>query len=184
MRFIDDIAKKNHANWNKDGWLVDSPGTKPVLGLEKEPFRGICGWQVRHPARSVHVGIGEPACAERGRERRSLSRGRRRPAVGDVQPSRRESDRAGHIRSPACQRPTRGRSSTAIRLSLVHGDMQDLSKFADGSFDCVCQPISICFVPDVRVVYREVARVLKPGGLYQVAFCNPATYPRLLRRPE
>jgi hypothetical protein len=35
--------------------------------------------------------------------------------------------------------------------------------------------VSIVFVPDVRPVYREVARVLRPGGYYEVWHCNPAT---------
>lgn len=54
--------------------------------------------------------------------------------------------------------------------------MRDLSVFADASFDRVYHPISIVFVPDVRQVYREVARVLKQGGLYFVSHCNPTTY--------
>lgn len=63
------------------------------------------------------------------------------------------------------------------QAETIKGDMRDLSMFADESFDFVYQPISICFVPDVRVVYREVYRVLSPGGLYAVSHCNPATYP-------
>ncbi len=62
-------------------------------------------------------------------------------------------------------------------VKTIHGDMRDLSAFADESFDLVYQPISICFVPDVREVYAEVTRVLKPGGLYRVGHCNPTTYP-------
>lgn len=62
-------------------------------------------------------------------------------------------------------------------VDLVKGDMCDLSVFPDGKFDLVYQPISICFVPDVRVVYREVFRVLKPGGTYKVGHVNPATFP-------
>ena len=57
----------------------------------------------------------------------------------------------------------------------VPGDMRDLSGFEAGSFEIVYQAISIVFVPDVREVYREVARILSPGGLYRVGHCNPAT---------
>lgn len=59
----------------------------------------------------------------------------------------------------------------------IQGDMADLSVFADGTFDLVYQPISITFTPDIRLVYREVHRVLKPEGRYVVHHCNPATYP-------
>lgn len=62
-------------------------------------------------------------------------------------------------------------------IRTVKGDMRDLSVFADGCFDLVFQEISIVFVPDVREVYREVHRVLRPGGCYYVDHCNPATFP-------
>lgn len=62
-------------------------------------------------------------------------------------------------------------------LQTIRADMRDLSALADASFDLVYQPISICFVPEVREVYREVHRVLRPGGRYSVSHCNPATYP-------
>lgn len=60
-------------------------------------------------------------------------------------------------------------------VETVIGDMRDLSSFQVSAFDIVYQAISIVFVPDVREVYRGVARVLQPGGLYCVGHCNPAT---------
>jgi len=62
-------------------------------------------------------------------------------------------------------------------VQTVKADMRDLSCLAAASFDLVYQPISICFVPEVREVYREVHRMLRPGSLYSVSHCNPATYP-------
>ena len=62
-------------------------------------------------------------------------------------------------------------------IKTILGSMTDLSVFADESFDIVHQPISICFVPDVAVVYREVFRVLKKGGMYHVDHINPSTHP-------
>lgn len=62
-------------------------------------------------------------------------------------------------------------------VETLQGDMRDLSAFDDGSFDLVYQAISMVFVPSVREVYREVGRVLRPGGLYRVGHCNPATQP-------
>lgn len=61
-------------------------------------------------------------------------------------------------------------------VELFKGDMRDLSPFADVSFDLVYQPVSACFIPDLTPLYREVARVLEPGGLYKVGHVNPATY--------
>lgn len=60
-------------------------------------------------------------------------------------------------------------------LRTVQGDMRDLSALADQSFDLVYQAYSLNFVPSVAPVFREVARVLRPGGLYQVQWANPFT---------
>ncbi|RME52796.1 MAG: class I SAM-dependent methyltransferase [Caldilineae bacterium] len=60
-------------------------------------------------------------------------------------------------------------------ITLHQGDMRDLSRFADDSFDLVWQPYSINFVPEVRPVFAEVARVLVRGGLYRVQWANPFT---------
>jgi SAM-dependent methyltransferase len=51
-------------------------------------------------------------------------------------------------------------------MRIVEASMDDLSVFDAESFDIVNQPVSTCYVPDVIPVYREVARVLIPGGLY------------------
>lgn len=56
------------------------------------------------------------------------------------------------------------------------GLMQDLSRFADESFDLVFHPVSNCFVPDVEPVWREVCRVLRPGGRVLAGFCNPVLF--------
>jgi SAM-dependent methyltransferase len=63
-----------------------------------------------------------------------------------------------------------------LALRLEEGMMQDLSRFADGSFDLVFHPVSNCFVPDVRPVWREAHRVLKPGGELLAGFANPVLY--------
>jgi SAM-dependent methyltransferase len=44
--------------------------------------------------------------------------------------------------------------------------MDDLSPLADASFDIVHQPVSTCYVARLAPVYAEIARVLRPGGLY------------------
>jgi SAM-dependent methyltransferase len=66
------------------------------------------------------------------------------------------------------------REGLAIRT--VEGQMADLSAFADGSFDLVFHPVSNVFAPDVRPVWREAFRVLRPGGALLAGFTNPAVY--------
>ncbi len=51
-------------------------------------------------------------------------------------------------------------------VRTVEASMDDLSALAVGAFEIVIQPVSTCYVPDVLAVYREVARVTAPLGLY------------------
>jgi SAM-dependent methyltransferase len=60
-----------------------------------------------------------------------------------------------------------------LLLRLEQGDMADLSRFGDASFDLVFHPVSNCFARDVTPVWREAARVLRPGGVLLAGFLNP-----------
>lgn len=64
------------------------------------------------------------------------------------------------------------------RLSIcsVLGDMRDLSVFPDRTFALVFHPCANSFVPDVRPVWREAFRVLRPGGVLLAGFTNPVEY--------
>ncbi|MGL4650958.1 MAG: class I SAM-dependent methyltransferase, partial [Caldilineaceae bacterium] len=66
------------------------------------------------------------------------------------------------------------REGLAIRI--VQGDMADLSALEDAYFDLIVHPCSNMFVPDVRPVWRECARVLRPGGVLLSGFVNPTLY--------
>jgi SAM-dependent methyltransferase len=63
-----------------------------------------------------------------------------------------------------------------LAIDTVEGDMADLSVFSEASFDLVVNPVSTVFVPDVRPVWAEVARVLRPGGALIAGFTNPIVY--------
>ena len=60
-----------------------------------------------------------------------------------------------------------------VQIETVQGDMRDLSAFEAGSFDIVFHSYSINFVPDSDVVFRQIARVLKTGGIYRFNCANP-----------
>lgn len=60
-----------------------------------------------------------------------------------------------------------------LSLLTVDGDMRDLSLFADDSFDLIVHPCSNLFIPDVRPVWSECYRVLRPGGVLMAGFVNP-----------
>jgi SAM-dependent methyltransferase len=65
-------------------------------------------------------------------------------------------------------------SKNRFQVLTVQTSMDDLSMFANGSFEIVLQPVSTCYVADVAPVFREVARVLREGGLYISQHKQPA----------
>jgi SAM-dependent methyltransferase len=60
-----------------------------------------------------------------------------------------------------------------LSLKLIQGDMRDLSHFERDSFDIVWHPYSLNIVPDARVVFKQVARVLRENGIYYFMCANP-----------
>jgi SAM-dependent methyltransferase len=60
-----------------------------------------------------------------------------------------------------------------LSIRTEQGDMRDLSRFPDNSFDLVFNPCSTSFVESVLPIWREVARVLRPGGALLTGFTNP-----------
>jgi len=63
-----------------------------------------------------------------------------------------------------------------LHIEIEHGNMTDLSRFEDESFDCVFNPASLFYVPSVLPVFRECGRVLKKGGSLFLAAPNPINY--------
>ncbi len=60
-----------------------------------------------------------------------------------------------------------------FKIKIVQGDMRNLSPFEKGSFDIVHHAYSLNFVPDAVEVFRQVARVLRIGGIYHFGCANP-----------
>jgi SAM-dependent methyltransferase len=60
-----------------------------------------------------------------------------------------------------------------LDLRTEVGDMRDLSRFEDASFDLVYNPVSNLFCPELPPVWRECFRVLRPGGVLMSGFMNP-----------
>ena len=63
-----------------------------------------------------------------------------------------------------------------LDIETIEGDMADLSGVAVESFDLIVHPCSNCFVPEVRPVWRECARVLRGRGVLLTGFTNPVRY--------
>jgi SAM-dependent methyltransferase len=62
-----------------------------------------------------------------------------------------------------------------LNVTTIEASMDDFSALATASFEIVLQPVSTCYLPEVLPVYREVARVTMPGGLYLSQHKQPAS---------
>jgi len=63
-----------------------------------------------------------------------------------------------------------------LSLELIEGDAADLSIFADGTFGLIFHPCSNCFMENIRPIWNECFRVLRPGGVLLAGFANPLRY--------
>ena len=49
-------------------------------------------------------------------------------------------------------------------IRIIRGDMTKRLPFEDEEFDLIFHPVSNCYVQEVKPIWRECFRVLKPGG--------------------
>ena len=174
MRFLDDAARINYASWNKGGKYEHHWGALEVIQVNLEEFRAFQEGRVKTLLEPFHVwAFPEILTDVAGKNVLCLANGGGQQSLAfsllgvwvsvlDISEVQLERDRqaAAHY---------------GYDVTAVQGDMRDLSAFGDESFDLVYQNISIVFVPDVRPVYREVARpqarrflrgvALQPGDL-------------------
>ena len=65
-----------------------------------------------------------------------------------------------------------------LKIDFVRADATDLEPLADGTFDLVCSTNGFfVWIADLRGVYREVHRILKPGGYYVFYDVHPFQRP-------
>jgi len=63
-----------------------------------------------------------------------------------------------------------------LSIHLVEGDMANLGMFPNDSFDLVVHPVANTYVPEIRPVWAEAFRVLRPGGSLVAGFINPFVF--------
>ena len=49
-------------------------------------------------------------------------------------------------------------------IQIIRGDMTKRLPFEDETFDLIFHPISNCYVREIRSIWKECYRILKPGG--------------------
>jgi SAM-dependent methyltransferase len=60
-----------------------------------------------------------------------------------------------------------------LNMTLLQASAEHLVEIEDKTFDVVLQPVSACYLKNIPAMYAEVARVLKPGGIYLVQHKQP-----------
>lgn len=155
----DDVYLYNHARWEA---LVKANAlfTRPKLDLDEESAYEYLGLDRLRITRDL---AGKKVlCLASGGGQQSVAFALLGAIVTvfDISPSQLERDKvaAEHY---------------GVSVNLVQGDMRDLSCFSNDYFDAIWHPYSLTFVPDSRVVFNEVSRVLKDGGLYYLMCANP-----------
>lgn len=63
-----------------------------------------------------------------------------------------------------------------LSLTIITGDMGDLSMLGNASFDLVFNPLSTQYRHKVRPVWAETFRVLRGGGILLTGVVNPVHY--------
>jgi ubiquinone/menaquinone biosynthesis C-methylase UbiE len=154
---VDEIAKYNRSRWRR---LVDADAvfTRPALDLDAATAlrrvdpSGRFGSLDQNRVLIVGGGGGQQSVA--------FALLGARVTVLDLSDAQlaRDRDAAAHL---------------GLEIRTVEGDMRDLSAFDAAAFDVVSQPYSLNFVPDCRAVFREVARIVRPGGSYCVDVATP-----------
>jgi SAM-dependent methyltransferase len=154
---MDEVAEYNVTRWRalaERGALY----TRPMLDLDAEKARDWIdpdGWFGELTGRRVLCLAGGG-----GRESACLALLGAAVTVFDLSPEQLERDRAAA-------------AHYGTRVETLRGDMRDLSALGGAAFDIVWHSYSINFVPDAPAVFRQVARVLRPGGLYRLMCANP-----------
>jgi SAM-dependent methyltransferase len=153
----DDVARYNKERWEALA-KARVPYSRPMLDLNADSALELVdphGWIAQFEGKDV-------LCLAGGGGQQSVAFGLlgSNVTVLDLSETQLERDRqaAAHY---------------GLALRTEQGDMRDLSRFADRSFDVVWHAHSITFIPEVQTVFAEVARVLRPGGIYHMSCNNP-----------
>ncbi len=61
-------------------------------------------------------------------------------------------------------------------IEIVKADMTKPLPFTDSAFDLIFHPVSNCYVKEVRPIFKECFRILKPGGVLLCGLDNAINY--------
>lgn len=62
------------------------------------------------------------------------------------------------------------------KINIIRADMTKPLPFESESFDLIFHPVSNCYVRDIKPIWKECYRVLKPGGILLAGFDYAINY--------
>ena len=151
-----DIVKHNEIVGDKQSSDAESPLVQPVGSAEVEAARRG-DWQViLTPTKTVpEHWFGDI------RDKDVLLSIRWRPTSAYLCRCRSAGNKLRQFAPTTCKRPARGRAGE-LTHPVRAGDMADLSRFEDESFDLIFHPVSNVFSQHILPVWRHCALVLRP----------------------
>jgi len=78
--------------------------------------------------------------------------------------------------SRQCEREYEVADREGYDIEVIQADMTQPLPFEDESFDLIINPVSNCYIEQVKPVFRECYRVLKPGGSLIGGYDNGINY--------
>lgn len=154
---MDEVAQYNIERWNA---LVEADAvfTRPALNLDPS----LAHVQIDPEGRLGTVAGKAVLCLACGGGQQSVAFALlgAKVTVVDLSDAQLERDRGAA-------------AQLGLDLITLQGDMRDLSRLDAARFDIVYHAYSLGFVPDARSVFQQVARVVRPGGLYHFNCANP-----------
>lgn len=165
-----DIAEYNREAWDREV-KAGNPWTRPVESQVTEAARRG-DWQILlTPVKPVPRDWFGALKGQKilclasggGQQGPVLSAAGARVAVLDNSPAQLAQDRLVATRD-------------GLDIQLELGRMDDLSRFPDSTFDLIIHPVSNLFVPNIRPVWREAFRTLRPRGSLLSGFANPVNW--------
>ena len=158
-----DINAETIDRWVKEGWEWGIPVTREVFKAAK---RGV--WDVGlTPTKPVpHSWFGDLAgkrvlglAAGGGQQIPVFSALGAKCTVLDYSEEQLKSERAVAERE-------------GYDVQTVRADMTKPLPFEDGAFDIIFHPVSNCYVREVKPIFKECFRVLRPGGVFLAGLDN------------
>jgi 2-polyprenyl-3-methyl-5-hydroxy-6-metoxy-1,4-benzoquinol methylase len=154
---VDEVARYNIARW-KALAAANAPFSRPMLDLDATSARAF----VDPEELLGEIAGREVLCLAGGGGKQSVAFALlgARVTVADLSEAQLARDRAAA-------------AHYGVAIEAVQADMRDLDGLPAATFDIVHQPYALNFVPEADAVFREVARVLRPGGRYYLQCANP-----------